>query len=166
LVDAISLDDEAMFDRYVEAVELLMGDGKLEAKDAALRDLAGAVFLAASSRASQGEEGGEPSRGLIEAMKARLGTKLDDEISTRGIARRFEANPYTLLRRFKAVTGMTPHEYRMNCRIERARELLREGWDPAKAALECGVFDQSHLHRVFKAMTAATPGEYRVNFVQ
>jgi AraC-like DNA-binding protein len=61
---------------------------------------------------------------------------------------------------------MTPHAYRLNRRIEQARRLLREGWEPARAALECGFFDQSHLHRHFRAIAAATPGEYRVNFVQ
>ena len=71
-----------------------------------------------------------------------------------------------MLRRFKTVTGITPHAYRMNCRIEQARKYLQEGMDITETALECGFFDQSHLHRHFKAMTTVTPQEYRVNFVQ
>lgn len=54
----------------------------------------------------------------------------------------------------------------MNCRIEQAKEFLREGRDITDTALECGFFDQSHFHRHFKAMTTVTPQEYRVNFIQ
>jgi AraC-like DNA-binding protein len=62
--------------------------------------------------------------------------------------------------------GITPHAYRLNCRIDRARELLRQGRDIAETALECGFYDQSHLHRHFKAVTTVTPREYQVNFIQ
>jgi transcriptional regulator GlxA family with amidase domain len=44
--------------------------------------------------------------------------------------------------------------------------MLRQGVEPAEVALECGFFDQSHLHRHFRAITAVTPGEYQRNFVQ
>nr|MDJ0889072.1 helix-turn-helix transcriptional regulator [Desulfobacterales bacterium] len=71
-----------------------------------------------------------------------------------------------LIRRFKAATGITPHAYRMNCRIEQGRALLRQDGDIADIALACGFFDQSHFHRYFKAMTTVTPQEYRLNFVQ
>ena len=82
------------------------------------------------------------------------------------LAPKLGANPYTLLRQFKAATGVTPHAYRLNCRIELAKRLLQEGCDLSQVALECGFFDQSHFHRHFKAMTTVTPGAYQVNFVQ
>jgi AraC-like DNA-binding protein len=54
------------------------------------------------------------------------------------IAKKLQANPYTLLRQFKAATGITPHAYRLNCRIELARKLLQKGLDLSQVALECG----------------------------
>jgi transcriptional regulator GlxA family with amidase domain len=51
-------------------------------------------------------------------------------------------------------------------RIERAKTLLQRGFDLSHVALECGFFDQSHLHRHFKAVTTVTPKEYQINFVQ
>ena len=59
-----------------------------------------------------------------------------------------------------------PHAYRMNCRINKTKELLQEGREIIDVALYYGFFGQSHFHRYFKVMTATTPQKYRVNFVQ
>ncbi len=102
----------------------------------------------------------------IEKLKELLSADLQKDLPLNSLAHEIDVNPYTLIRSFKAATGITPHAYRMNCRIEQARALLRQGRDITETALECGFFDQSHFHRHFKAMTTVTPQEYRVNFVQ
>jgi AraC-like DNA-binding protein len=160
--DAALLEDEALYRRYIAAMEALMAEGPLQEKEGILVELIRAVFARAGCSAAA--PAGSPEE--VGRMKLLLDTELDREISAEDIARKLHANPYTLLRKFKASTGITPHAYRVNCRIERARRLLQKGWEPSRVALECGFFDQSHLNRHFKALTAVTPGEYRVNFVQ
>ena len=91
---------------------------------------------------------------------------LDVDITMRQLALKLQANPYTLLRQFKAATGLTPHAYRLNCKIELAKNLLQKGLELSQVALECGFFDQSHFHHHFKAITTVTPKEYQVNFIQ
>ncbi len=138
-----------------------MGEGDLLEKEQVLVELVENFLQACEPTAVESE----PSL-HIEKLKQQLGTNLDIDISMNQIALKLQANLYTLLRQFKAATGLTPHAYRLNCRIELAKKLLQKGVDLSQVALECGFFDQSHFHRHFKAITTVTPKEYQVNFIQ
>jgi AraC-like DNA-binding protein len=159
----IRLDDLELYRRYCGVVQhLLDSTVHLLEKEQLLVELSSVVF----SRACRVQALRQVVPENIERLKILLGENLKEDITLEPLARQLGVNPYTLLRRFKAVTGITPHAYRMNCRVEQARKYLQEGMDIAETALECGFFDQSHFHRHFKAMTTCTPQEYRVNFVQ
>ncbi len=161
--EKILLDDPDLYGRYYNVVNQLMDSTvHLLEKEQSLVELSCAVFSRACRM--QVERRNVPEN--IEELKTLLGENLRDDLTLESLAGRLGANPYTLLRRFKAVTGITPHAYRMNCRVEQARKYLQAGMDITETALECGFFDQSHLHRHFKAMTTVTPQEYRVNFIQ
>lgn len=160
---AIRLDDQPLYRHYCRTMQLLLRqDLHLQEKEQLLVDLVSKVFL--KSCEPRRPDRNEPAD--IERLKAILREDLARDLTLNSLADVLGANPYTLLRHFKAKTGITPHAYRMNCRIELARELLRRGTDITETALQCGFFDQSHLHRQFKAMTTVTPQEYRANFVQ
>lgn len=68
---------------------------------------------------------------------------------------------YQLVRAVKRATGLAPLAWRQNARIQKARQLLRDGHPIADTAHELGFTDQSHFHRVFRAHVAASPGAYR-----
>ncbi|MGH8380835.1 AraC family transcriptional regulator [Pseudomonas sp.] len=68
---------------------------------------------------------------------------------------------YQLIRAFRAATGLTPHAYQLNQRVNLARGWLRNGTPVADIAYRLGFADQSHFQRVFKAHTGVTPGLYR-----
>lgn len=68
---------------------------------------------------------------------------------------------YELVRAVKRATGLAPLAWRQNARIQKARQLLRNGHPIADTAHELGFTDQSHFHRVFRAHVAASPGMYR-----
>lgn len=162
-VTLIVLDQPQLYHLYRRTMRRLMSPAvHLLEKEQMLIELAGRIFKkACGARTGQRLEAPDINR-----LKQALGANLRDDLTLESLAQAMDANPYTLLRRFKAATGITPHAYRMNCRIEQARSLLQQGMDIAETALECGFFDQSHLHRHFKAMTTVTPREYRVNFIQ
>ena len=65
-------------------------------------------------------------------------------------------------RAFKAATGVSPHKWQMNTRIERAKALLLDQRTPlAEIALMAGYSEQSHFTRAFHASTGAPPGAWR-----
>lgn len=67
---------------------------------------------------------------------------------------------YQTVRAFARLTGLTPHAYVMQRRVDMARRLIRQGSTLADAALETGFADQSHMHRIFVARHGFTPGAY------
>ncbi|WP_458774419.1 AraC family transcriptional regulator [Desulforhopalus sp. 52FAK] len=162
-VSSVRLDSPGLYQRYISTMTLLMDKkSHLLEKEQQLVELMVSIFRVSCQ---VGQKSVEVTAG-IDDLRCKLGSNLQDDITLESLAVEIGANPYTLLRQFKKVTGLTPHAYRMNCRIDRAKKYLQRGADIAETALECGFFDQSHLHRHFKAMTTITPSQYRVNFVQ
>jgi AraC-like DNA-binding protein len=68
---------------------------------------------------------------------------------------------YQVIRLFRTATGMTPHAYQLNQRINQARTGLRLGEPLADLAYRLGFADQGHFQRAFKARVGVTPGRYR-----
>ena len=65
-------------------------------------------------------------------------------------------------RAFRQSTGLPPHRYLMNQRLQTAREMLASSdLDLAEIALACGFADQSHFTAAFRKATGATPGAFR-----
>lgn len=67
---------------------------------------------------------------------------------------------YQTIRAFTRLTGLTPHAYVIQRRLDLARRLIRGGSALADAAAEAGFADQSHMHRIFVARHGVTPGVY------
>lgn len=63
---------------------------------------------------------------------------------------------------FRVATGLTPHQWVISRRIERAREKLRTpDISLADVAIGCGFADQSHFTRTFTRITGVSPGAWR-----
>jgi AraC family transcriptional regulator len=63
---------------------------------------------------------------------------------------------------FRASTGLTPHRYIMQERIEAARSLLRERQHSlAEVALRCGFSSQQHMATAIRNLTGVTPSHLR-----
>lgn len=88
-----------------------------------------------------------------------------DELTVAEIATQLGMSRRTLERYFQKKTGMSPQGYRTQCRIARARDLLRHSQRSlAEVAGECGFHDQSHFTRTFRQETDLTPGAWRKRY--
>jgi AraC-like DNA-binding protein len=67
---------------------------------------------------------------------------------------------YALVRSFARATGLTPHAYVVQRRLQQARRLITQGQALSEAALASGFADQSHLTRLFVRHYGLTPAAY------
>lgn len=73
-----------------------------------------------------------------------------------------QLSPYHFLRLFKQTTNTTPHQYILQCRIEKAKFLLQHSQiSIAEIASRVGFCDQSHLTRCFKRNLGVTPRQFQ-----
>jgi AraC family transcriptional regulator len=91
---------------------------------------------------------------VIEFMNDRA----SEDISLHAIAAVAELSPFHFARLFKKSTGVSPHQYLIQCRLERAKRfLLQSSASIADVALRSGFCDQSHFTAHFKRAFGFTP---------
>lgn len=91
---------------------------------------------------------------------------LAGDLSLEKLAEEARLSKFQLIRYFRDEMGTTPWKSLIKMRIDKVKELLKQGIPLAQAAAETGFYDQSHLNKVFRAETGLTPGEYlELNFV-
>jgi len=84
------------------------------------------------------------------------------ELALEEIAGAAYLSEFHFARMFKQITGVTPHYYLANLRLERARKLLLETTLPiSEIAWMVGYQSQSHFTRVFRSVTGVTPRAFR-----
>lgn len=87
---------------------------------------------------------------------------LAEEIPLRKLAELAGLSPYHFCRVFKHTTGLSPHRYLIQQRVERARQLLLSGTlRIAEVATRVGFCDQSHLTAHFRKHYGVTPRSFR-----
>lgn len=80
----------------------------------------------------------------------------------REIARSVGLSPFYLIRLFGAVFGATPHQYRIQARIDHAKRLLAEGDAPVTAVcMEVGCTSLGSFSGMFAERVGASPSDYR-----
>ncbi|ESA37411.1 transcriptional family [Leptolyngbya sp. Heron Island J] len=100
---------------------------------------------------------GLPSYRLRQVLEY-IDAYLDCKLSLADLATVAQMSPSHFTQLFKKSTGFTPHQYVIQHRVERARQLLVEGkLTIAEVALQVGFAHQSHLNRHFKRWFGVTP---------
>lgn len=67
---------------------------------------------------------------------------------------------YRVVHMFQQATGLPPHTYLTQLRVQRARQLLATSLPVAQVATAAGFYDQAHLTRHFKRIVGVPPGHF------
>ncbi|MEM6424425.1 MAG: AraC family transcriptional regulator [Cyanobacteria bacterium P01_D01_bin.128] len=95
---------------------------------------------------------------VIDYIYAHLGR----DISLHQLAQLVGLSPHHFSQLFKHSTGLSPYQYVIHCRVNRAKALLKNSREPIAAiAHTVGFTDQSHLNRHFKRIVGVTPRQFR-----
>jgi AraC family transcriptional regulator len=90
------------------------------------------------------------------SQQSLLAFSMEEAADTAGMS------PYYFIRRFRQFTGKTPYNYYMDCKMERARQLLSDKRKSiTEVAEETGFSSASHFSTIFKRATGMTPSKYR-----
>ena len=140
--------------------DLEQGDLSLLAGQSRLLGLLAAVIRRHASEGYRVKTiGREP--GPVKRARDYLEACYRENVSLDDLSQAAYLSPFYLIRVFRRETGLTPHSYLNQVRVNRCKALLAQGWTISAAALETGFVDQSHLTRQFKRHLGITPGQYR-----
>jgi AraC family transcriptional regulator len=102
-----------------------------------------------------------PCRGASRELRrvlAFIDEHIDQPLTLSSLAMVANLSPSYLIRQFKHTTGLAPHQYLIQRRVDRAKELLVAGkLTIAEVAASVGFADQSHLNRHFKRLLGVSP---------
>lgn len=104
---------------------------------------------------------GLPNHKLRQAIEY-IHENLEKNLTLAEIATVVGMSMYHFSRMFKQSTGFSPHQYVMNCRIEKAKNLLTRTEEAIDQIFQqVGFQSQSHFTNVFRKLIGITPNAYR-----
>jgi AraC-like DNA-binding protein len=99
-------------------------------------------------------------RTLARAMEF-IDSKARQNLSLAEIAGAMGLSPHYFCTAFMRSTGIPPHRYLLQRRIDQAKPMLAGGASIAEVALECGFSSQSHFTTVFRRFAGMPPAAWR-----
>ena len=135
----------------------------LSTSEIALQEVMHSLF---ESHASQNKQ---KEKEMILNIKSWIDKQDETALNVENLARYVGYNKSYLIRFFKKEVGLTPQQYILNIKVNRAKELLTYSKQKSLSSisLDAGFFDQSHFNRNFKGLFGTTPNRYKkVNIVQ
>lgn len=91
-----------------------------------------------------------------------IGDNLSNNLSLAEMANLLQMGPCHFARAFKESTGLSPHQYVLRRRVERALQMLKETrTNLADIAYDLGFSSQGHFTTVFSKIVGVSPSNYR-----
>lgn len=131
---------------------------RLEREAAIARTFAAVLVEHALLRPGERRVGREPDG--VRRAREYLEAHLVDDVSIGELADVAGLSPGYLSRAFRRATGLPPHAWLVQRRVERAKKMIRSGRALVDVAAAVGFVDQSHLNLHFKRAVGVTAGRY------
>lgn len=107
----------------------------------------------------------QDERRVTRALR-RIEAAADETLMLAELAAEAATSPYHFLRIFRAIVGLTPHQYILRTRLQRAAARLRRTSVPVAAiAFACGFNDLSTFNQRFRRVMGMSPTAYRARRV-
>ena len=104
------------------------------------------------------------SPGQIPQVLDYIDANLEETIQLKNLAQLLDMSQFHFSRLFKKSIGLSPYQYLIQQRVERAKKLLKQtDKSIIEIALDCGFNSHSHLSKQFRQVTGMTPKAYRFN---
>jgi AraC-like DNA-binding protein len=110
-----------------------------------------------------GLAGGNQALLIVQKAIARMRTELEQGLNAQALARELNVSYSSFRHVFQQHTGSSPHQYLLELRLVRARNLLTQTTQSVKGiARRTGFEDEHYFCRFFKMKTGLTPGQWRL----
>ncbi|GLX66711.1 AraC family transcriptional regulator [Paenibacillus glycanilyticus] len=153
-----------VYDRELERRVLNLTNAILGEKDEAL---CSELFLSLTDRladSSLSADARKQDHALIRKAKDKIHANLEQVLKLDEICMELDLSKYQFIRLFKAHTGISPYQYFLNSKIERAKQLIESSKDIYTAVAACGFVDLTHMNKHFKSVYGTTALEYISHF--
>lgn len=90
--------------------------------------------------------------------------QLTEKLNIDNIAQQLGMSKYQFIRFFKRQCGITPYQYYINYKVEKAKHIIETYRDVYWAIVECGFVDLAHLNKCFKYRYGVTAHQYMSQF--
>jgi AraC family transcriptional regulator len=146
------------------AAETARDDGDAGGFEEVALRVAGAVAGALSETKGRAAAPTSRDEKRIGVVLRQIEAHADEPLSLAELAGVAAMSPYHFLRTFRAVVGMTPHQYILHTRLHRAAVRLRQTSRSISAiAFACGFGDLSTFNRRFQRVMGQKPSAYRAH---
>ncbi len=99
---------------------------------------------------------------ITKRVKDYIEEALDQGLVVEDLAAIAELSPFHFTRMFQLTMGVSPHQYVLSRRVQKAKDLLGDTHNTLSAiAFQCGFSSQSHLTTRFRRATGLTPSKFR-----
>lgn len=153
---------EPVHDQAPETRELseLLGTLDGPVSDLGRHDAAVVVADTLVTLGGRRQEDGPIDASAVRRVREHLAAHAREQTPAAELERISGLSRYTLARQFRRAYGTSPDRFRTMRRLELARDAIGSGVPLARAAVESGFADQSHMTRQFTRAYGMTPGRW------